>query len=329
MPIVKNIHECRVNSQSEEDIFQAFREIPEDAEKVSLYGIKLALLSEDVMKALEKILPSKVIQLTLMDFGLSHDQGIEKLKLILKQFSPGKICIDLTWNNLGMYGAGLSSGFSDLSNSVKSLKLGWNNLELLSTLEFITLVASLPATITCISLAGNQMGTKSGTDIALIFSKIKHATSLDVSENDLGGLVEIDLDEAFESLPSQIEYLGLRGNGFGIYSRAFGKELSKLPGNVKTLDLSCNCLHLLSLENFKASARCVQFVTKIILSADEIAKMTLEKRAAFKAIFPSLKEITCSDGKKFFSDNPLFSFFNANEQQPAEVLEENTRTMQM
>ncbi|KTC66103.1 leucine-rich repeat-containing protein (substrate of the Dot/Icm secretion system) (plasmid) [Legionella adelaidensis] len=292
----KNKHyECYPKDfNSAESYYCAFQAIPKGTNSLSLFGIQLGLLAEDVALDLFNNLSPEIRELSLAKNGFG-DQPVAHLQRILSN-RRSIVGLDISWNNLGNHnGRDLSTALAGLS-CLNELNLGWNELCLMETQDLALFLAQLNDSINKVILAGNNLSKKSGSELATIISSIKSAKILDLSENDLGSLIEIDLDQAFAAIGSNVQFLIFRGNNIGTHTRNnLGTVLSKLPQNIIALDLQANNLPFIPLENLSKFKNSAPFIKEIYLSKEELERMPTESWMATKNIFPNLERIYLID----------------------------------
>jgi hypothetical protein len=195
-----------------------------------------------------------------LSFNILMNTKTPELALALAKLTH-IISLDISWNTLGgKTGGQLAAIIAALTPSVTSLNLSANDLgcrnyeqmlprirldpaiSLVNTLG--TALAALPKTIIILDLGENNLGYRTGPQLATSLARIPHTVeTLDLACNDLDRLGSPGLSLVLSILPTGVKTLGLSENNFNRLTAAdLAKTLAKIPASVTFLDLRWNDL---------------------------------------------------------------------------------------
>lgn len=207
------------------------------------------LPAADLAQALSK-LPSSIKVLNL-DNNYLGGRTTEELELILK--SCHAATLKLSTNNLGNH----KLNFKDLSPKVRCLDLSVNNFYGLPADSLVSILSSIPLSVTELSLDGNNIyryareGSNGPDELPSILAAIPAGvTSLDLSNNCLFEMLNDKFQVIMSSLSKNIRHLKLGGGSYGDINVAELKAcLSGIPEWITSVDLGMNHLHDKSVDD--------------------------------------------------------------------------------
>jgi hypothetical protein len=156
--------------------------------------------------------------------------------------------LNLGFNNLGELLEGLSTLFTVLPDSLKSLSLTHNNLWKLNGNALALSFAKVNENISSLNLASNDLGSKTSNEIIQLLSVIRTVSTLNLSFNKLNKLPCNELSLVIASVPPSVRKLILNGNDLcGKPIAEITQVLASIPPTV--ISLGFNDLDLLFLTN--------------------------------------------------------------------------------
>jgi len=227
------------------------KSVPDSVTALSLDACDLSLLpAADLAESLSK-LPGSIKVLNLDNNYLGGRYTTEELELILK--SCHAATLKLSANNLGNH----KLNFKDLSPKVRCLDLSVNNFYGLPADSVVSILSSIPLSVTELSLDGNNIyryareGSNGPDELPSILTAIPvGVTSLDLSNNCLFEMLQDKFPVIMSSLGKNIRHLKLGGGSYGDINVAELKAcLSGIPEWITSVDLGMNHLHDKSVDD--------------------------------------------------------------------------------
>lgn len=184
------------------------------------------------------------------------------------------------------------------------LDLTANSLDSCSPHFLNALFLAIPKSICKIELRLNALYKITGRDLAFAFTGFgENLRDLDLSFNHFHRQTSLELAKSVSVLSDTLVRLNLAGNFLG---KKEGNELKVIFQNLKhvrSLNLSLNCLHLLSLASLHNLKDTLSQLEEIYLSYNEVASMPLECRLALcEMISKKCKLIFLDDKNKEFDE---------------------------
>lgn len=228
------------NSELTYNLALTFSAIPPFVTSLSLRGLNLVSYSCNA-KAFSQ-LPASLTCLSLGGNQLAH-KSVRELITLFRAIPMSVTDLDLEYNDyndshdFSGYIGDISKGFVALSESITTLKLGYNKLGRLTGCQLHNAFARLPRSIINLQLDHNDLGEHSEADLSQAFASMpRSVTTLNLSWNDLRANQLISI---FSSLPNSVTYLNLQGNSLCKQPLIeIVRAIRAIPLSVKHLDIS-------------------------------------------------------------------------------------------
>ncbi|WP_035916335.1 hypothetical protein [Legionella lansingensis] len=177
------------------------------------------------------------------------------------------------------------------------LDLTANSLDSCSPDFLNALFLAIPKQIYKIELRLNSLYKIAGKELASAFAGFgDNIRELDLSFNNFQAQAGVEIAKSFNALSHTLVSLNLEGNFLGKKDASELNVIFQSLKHIRALNLSSNCLNLLSLTTLQNLKGSLSQLEKIYLSYTEVASMSLECRLA-------LCEIVSDECKLIFLDD--------------------------
>ncbi|MGQ3887588.1 hypothetical protein ACQUW5_00980 [Legionella sp. CNM-1927-20] len=191
----------------------------------------------------------------------------------------------------------LGEAFENIPINTTVLVLSCNRLFNKGINDLINAFNLTPTTVTILDLGGNLLGNMTTENLTKLFASIPNSiTTLNLRRNNLWNKNGNDLATAFTALMPNVKRLVLGSNNFKDKKTSdLNLAFKAIPQSVTELDLSRSNLNLFSLKKLNQLKGSLPHIQKVILSHNEIEKMTAKQRLALANLFPNVKKLVFID----------------------------------
>ncbi|STX51423.1 leucine-rich repeat-containing protein [Legionella busanensis] len=193
--------------------------------------------------------------------------------------------------------ASLGKFFTTIPPTTTILNLSCSRLFNKEIEDLLNAFKLIPPTVTVLNLSGNMLGNMATESLVKLVAAVPESIqTISLRRNNLGNKNLYDLASVFSALAPNVKKLILSNNQFKFKKIPDLQDAFKaIPQSVTDLDLSKSSLNLLSIKKLNQLKDTLPHIQTVILSREEIEKMSANHRLALASLFPNLKKAVFID----------------------------------